>query len=453
MIIKCSCQNCGGHLEFDSEGVGLTVDCPHCGMKTQLFIPQTKASRAKVFLTGIVLTLILVAALIGFVVQSFEKKKTDLIASQNASAMLAAKKAEADRINVVNFAEKAKQDQYNNYLQQCVSDKDFPDNGRSFETKESGKYKSTITHQYNICFINQNCLQIVRIVSISSDLVDVAQYQKDQDARGKAIKKAFEEDEVNRGVMSAEFYNESRNRRPDPNDPETIRRRNQELLLDNYKVYASSFNGVTQFRILTGKPDIFDWISTYRKWCQIALTNNLVDDVTNIISTNCVIIFTNDLEYLGITPSGITPCVSDVVFITPNILHIGSGNWSGKEVDSLEKLLSMIPDLESGLKTKISNQAKKQEVAKANGIKIKRWQIKTSCVSMKKIEPKPSSNNTNLFYRFNTTTTNQLIRVNVRFPMPAALAFLAVSFFNSSQWRDNGTHAGCSSRAWVISRL
>ena len=61
-----------------------------------------------------------------------------------------------------------------------------------------------------------------------------------------------------------------------------------------------------------------------------------------------------------------------------------------------------------------------------------------------------------LFHRLNAAAANGRMRgvlADVRFPMPAALTFLAAGFFNSSQWRDNGTHAGCSSRAWVISRL
>jgi len=52
MIAKCSCQNCGDHLEFDSDGTGLTVDCPHCGMKTQLYIPKANLAdslRTKIF--------------------------------------------------------------------------------------------------------------------------------------------------------------------------------------------------------------------------------------------------------------------------------------------------------------------------------------------------------------------------------------------------------------------
>jgi len=35
-FLKCPCQNCGGPIEFPAAGVGLKVECPHCGQKTVL---------------------------------------------------------------------------------------------------------------------------------------------------------------------------------------------------------------------------------------------------------------------------------------------------------------------------------------------------------------------------------------------------------------------------------
>src|SRR5438105_589769 len=40
MLIKCPCNTCSAHLEFDEPAVGSTVVCPHCGVDTVLFIPQ-----------------------------------------------------------------------------------------------------------------------------------------------------------------------------------------------------------------------------------------------------------------------------------------------------------------------------------------------------------------------------------------------------------------------------
>lgn len=33
---KCSCQNCGIHLEFPTEAAGTVINCPHCGAATEL---------------------------------------------------------------------------------------------------------------------------------------------------------------------------------------------------------------------------------------------------------------------------------------------------------------------------------------------------------------------------------------------------------------------------------
>jgi hypothetical protein len=50
-FIKGECRACGGSLEFPVEGVGETIECPHCGQPTklaQLISPgQTKVSRRK----------------------------------------------------------------------------------------------------------------------------------------------------------------------------------------------------------------------------------------------------------------------------------------------------------------------------------------------------------------------------------------------------------------------
>lgn len=33
---KCHCGKCGGHIEFPSNGAGMTINCPHCGKETVL---------------------------------------------------------------------------------------------------------------------------------------------------------------------------------------------------------------------------------------------------------------------------------------------------------------------------------------------------------------------------------------------------------------------------------
>jgi DNA-directed RNA polymerase subunit RPC12/RpoP len=40
--LKCSCMNCGSHIEFPAIGEGKTVNCPHCGRPTRLKLDETK---------------------------------------------------------------------------------------------------------------------------------------------------------------------------------------------------------------------------------------------------------------------------------------------------------------------------------------------------------------------------------------------------------------------------
>jgi len=40
-LIKCTCQTCNQHIEFDAQELGRATNCPHCGMETLLFGPST----------------------------------------------------------------------------------------------------------------------------------------------------------------------------------------------------------------------------------------------------------------------------------------------------------------------------------------------------------------------------------------------------------------------------
>lgn len=39
--LKCSCKNCGNHIEFPATGEGQTVNCPHCSRPTRLVLDET----------------------------------------------------------------------------------------------------------------------------------------------------------------------------------------------------------------------------------------------------------------------------------------------------------------------------------------------------------------------------------------------------------------------------
>src|SRR5665213_518425 len=38
MFVKCPCEKCGGHLEFDQTNNGRLIQCPHCGQSTTLVV-------------------------------------------------------------------------------------------------------------------------------------------------------------------------------------------------------------------------------------------------------------------------------------------------------------------------------------------------------------------------------------------------------------------------------
>ncbi|MGA2541365.1 MAG: hypothetical protein ABSG78_07350 [Verrucomicrobiota bacterium] len=50
MIVKCTCQHCDGHIEFEAQGFqpGTRLECPHCKMETVLFIPNTMTPKQRV---------------------------------------------------------------------------------------------------------------------------------------------------------------------------------------------------------------------------------------------------------------------------------------------------------------------------------------------------------------------------------------------------------------------
>jgi hypothetical protein len=39
-FLKCDCVHCGGHIEFPADGIGNVLPCPHCGMDTELILPE-----------------------------------------------------------------------------------------------------------------------------------------------------------------------------------------------------------------------------------------------------------------------------------------------------------------------------------------------------------------------------------------------------------------------------
>jgi len=44
MRVKCNCNNCSAHLEFESVDTGRVIACPTCGIDTKLFVPGSASS-------------------------------------------------------------------------------------------------------------------------------------------------------------------------------------------------------------------------------------------------------------------------------------------------------------------------------------------------------------------------------------------------------------------------
>jgi len=45
MLVKCNCNNCSAHLEFDSASAGTVIVCPKCGIETQLYVPVNPSNQ------------------------------------------------------------------------------------------------------------------------------------------------------------------------------------------------------------------------------------------------------------------------------------------------------------------------------------------------------------------------------------------------------------------------
>lgn len=46
-FLKCSCEHCGGRIEFPADGIGRVIPCPHCGKPTELALEIPAALTAR----------------------------------------------------------------------------------------------------------------------------------------------------------------------------------------------------------------------------------------------------------------------------------------------------------------------------------------------------------------------------------------------------------------------
>src|SRR5262245_58313843 len=70
-FLKCTCAQCGGHIEFPAEGIGMKIPCPHCGWETELTLGAPEASSSgssrslKWFIAGVVILVVGVVGVLG----------------------------------------------------------------------------------------------------------------------------------------------------------------------------------------------------------------------------------------------------------------------------------------------------------------------------------------------------------------------------------------------------
>ncbi len=107
-FLKCSCAQCGGHIEFPAEGLGLSIDCPHCAQPTELALVLPAPTSAfdsrnrKWIMAGAMVLMVGVAGVVGALIlaQRLAKKAR---AADARSIVLAAPKATPPAPRAENF--------------------------------------------------------------------------------------------------------------------------------------------------------------------------------------------------------------------------------------------------------------------------------------------------------------------------------------------------------------
>jgi len=95
-FLKCSCEHCGGRIEYPAEAIGASVPCPHCQQETPLKLDsagdcevlEVGGSKWKLVAGTVVASLIAVGAL--WAAGSWLKKKRETSSPAQSSAQPAA---------------------------------------------------------------------------------------------------------------------------------------------------------------------------------------------------------------------------------------------------------------------------------------------------------------------------------------------------------------------------
>lgn len=89
MIAKCSCNNCGVHIEFEADGFQpeTRAECPHCHMETILFIPPASVPQKQKNITAwlVVGAVVLTTIIAGFLLKQNPPQQSNPINEKPAA--------------------------------------------------------------------------------------------------------------------------------------------------------------------------------------------------------------------------------------------------------------------------------------------------------------------------------------------------------------------------------
>src|SRR5262245_8716222 len=98
--LKGHCQACGGHLEFPAELAGTSVDCPHCGKSTDLWLappPEEPTIPRRTVIWTLITVFILLSGLAGAVIALKRAERRAAVKRETNQATTAASPSNSEQ--------------------------------------------------------------------------------------------------------------------------------------------------------------------------------------------------------------------------------------------------------------------------------------------------------------------------------------------------------------------
>ena len=107
-FLKCTCEHCGGRIEYPAEAVGANVACPHCQQETPLKLDSTDdadvvtvgGGKAKLVIGAVIASVVAVAVLAGALI--WVKRKAAQKESPGAASPASGKSEKAVAVVAAN---------------------------------------------------------------------------------------------------------------------------------------------------------------------------------------------------------------------------------------------------------------------------------------------------------------------------------------------------------------